>query len=97
MLFVKLIEENFFPVSEIEDLSHLLPREGKCVTLFINTKVVRVREYADGSGMWEAWACINDYWGCESECPKFLWDDSDPESLKSALSMLEFVLKVLHN
>lgn len=96
-MFVDLIQENFFPVSVIDDLSDLLPREGKCTLLYVNTKVVRVREYADGSGMWEAWACINDYWGCESECPKFLWDDSDPESLESALSSLEFVLKVLHN
>ena len=96
-MFVDLIQERFFPVSVIDDLSDLLPKEGTCTLLSVTSQVVRAREYADGSGMWEAWSCINDYWGCESECPKFLWDDSDPESLESALSMLEFVLKVLHN
>lgn len=96
-MFAELLQDRLPLVSIIDDLSHLLPKEGTCTLFDVNTQIVRVREYADGSGMWEAWRCINDYWGCESECPKFVWDDSDPDSLESALSSLEFVLKVLHN
>lgn len=96
-MFAELLQDRLPLVSIIDDLSHLLPKEGTCTLFNVNTQIVRVREYADGSGMWEAWNDI-EYWACESECPKYFWDASATEDdLVNALSSLEFILKVLHN